>query len=199
MKLKNRNLSFFICTIFCFLISTSCGLRKEEESFSNPLIGTWYLQSIKCYIPDYQNGSQTESYNVPNDTLVEMVFGARTFTYAVTESAFNKQKSLASTCLTSAQGGYNVSFTDQTKGTVDYNNLTTSEGCTVDMSDSTVGTVSVPLGFSALSYNVEDIFWEFDNSAESLIVQNSSNFFGSTSNSYCDETCYCYGLFSKNN
>lgn len=191
-RIKNK-IDKIICLLFLLLLN-SCGLRENEASFSNKLLGKWNLNTIRCYDSNYQSGNMLEKYFIPSSLEVEMVFSARNFTYAVAESSSGSGET---NCITSSEGNYTINFSNSTLGKLNYKNLTTSDGCSVTLEASGVGDVDVPFGLSPLSVNVQDLHWQIEDDTEDLILQNSTNFFGSSSSSGCGEFCICYGFYTK--
>lgn len=197
MKVKSKIFNKFLLLTLCSIFGAACGLREDDKAYSNPLIGKWYLNEIKCYYPDLATGDRLEAYLVSSFLEVEVVFTARAWTYAVSETTpFTSEK--VTTCLTAADGSYRIEYDNKSQGRLNYGNVNTSTGCSVEMVDSSVGSINVPFGFSPLSYNVQDILWEIEEDTGNLILQNSTDFFGSSQSSRCSDSCYCYGFYKKN-
>lgn len=177
------------------LLFNACGLRDDTESYDNVLLDTWTLAEIKCYNPNYTSGNRLERFVINSLITVEMKFTPRSFTYAVTET-----NNPVENCITSANGGYIIRYTNATEGNVRYENLNLSAGCDIDINESSGGDpVSVPFGLSALEDDSEALFWAV-NSESQLVLQVSTGFQGSEDVSFCGEECLCYGFFnSKSN
>lgn len=172
-------------------VFVSCGLREDNESYENPVIDTWHMEEIRCYDPDIETGNRLEKYVIPTTLTVEMKFSPKVFNYAVTETGN------VTNCITSAEGSYELKFTNSLEGKVVYKKLSLSTGCNVEINEQSSGLpISMPFGLSALSDDISNIYWTI-NDEDKMILQLSTGFFGSSENSLCDEYCYCYGTFKK--
>jgi hypothetical protein len=121
-----------------------------------------------------------------------MIFSARSFRY-------NVNGKNTSTCTTSANGSYSINFNFQNQGTINYDNINSSSGCSLDMLEAiSGGTIDMPMAFSPLMESTNNLFWAIDDQSN-LVVQNSTGFVGSDDipTSSCNGMCTCYGVFKK--
>jgi hypothetical protein len=167
-------------------------LRDDSVSYRNVLIGNWKLNEIKCYDTNYLTGFPLERYIISTSVKVEMIFSARAFRY-------NVNGTTTSTCITSATGSYSLNFNFQNQGTINYDSINSSSGCTLDMLEAVSGeTIAMPMAFSPLVESTDNLFWAIDDQSN-LVVQNSTGFVGSEDipTSSCSGMCTCYGVFTQ--
>lgn len=176
--------------IISLFISLSCGLRQDEESFVNPLVGDWNLVSVDCYDTNL-NGNLIESYVRNGTDTSQLNFKGRTFTYSMVENTGNTPP----TCNTSASGDYFISFVTASEGSIDYRSLVTSTGCTVSMNDGSVGNVEIPFGFLGTSEAIDNISWRVANG--NILIEASTGFKGSALVGFCNSNCTCYHKYGN--
>lgn len=180
----------YLCSLFSFYILLSCGLRTDEELFSNPISKNWKLESINCFDGD----TLKESYLVDDSDEVILNLSGRTFSYTVVENS-----GVGSACITNAYGSYLLDFDSATLGTLDYSDVITSSGsCGIDTVDQRgSGTHEVAYGFITSDNLIKKVPWSV--TGNKLTLRTSTSFKGSSvSGLFCDSSCFCDQVYKTN-